>query len=155
MDFRKKSSNLYAHFVFYPNKIFERKVLDQCNFARDHLRGLFIENNTDFVIGTHLFNCHKQCGFKGDGVQCTQDVSSSSQFGPFPAGRCYILSEPRDLITTDNHLHILVYAPSATTETKPIVSEINDANKSIGLPATETSDGVSKRNATDSNDCLT
>ena len=109
--------------MFYPNQIFERKAVDQCNFVRDHLRGLFIENNTDCVIGAHLFSCYKQCGFKGNGVQCTQDVSSSSQFGRFPAGRCYILSEPRDSLTSDNHLHILVFAPPTTTEYKPVVSE--------------------------------
>ena len=35
--------------------------------------------------------------------------------GRFPSGRCYILPEPRDASTIDNHIHILVHVPAAIT----------------------------------------
>ena len=112
MDLRRKPSSLYAHFVFYPNQTFEGKAVEQCEYVREKLQAIFAENNVDYVIGAHLFQCYKQCGYKNDDVRCVLAVSPNNQTGRFPAGKCYNLPEPRDCFTTNNHIHILVNAPS-------------------------------------------
>ena len=112
MDFRRKSFSLYAHFVFYPNQTFEGKAVDQCEYVREKLQAFFAENNVDYVIGSQLFQCYKQCGYKNDDVRCVLPVSPNNQTSRFPAGKCYILPEPRDCFTTNNHIQILVKAPS-------------------------------------------
>ena len=112
MDFRQKSSSLYAHFVFYPNQTFERKAVEQCEYVREKLQAIFAENNVDYVIGAHLFQCYKQCGYKNDDVPCVSAVSPNNQTGRFPAGKCYVLPEPRHCFTTDKDIHILVNASS-------------------------------------------
>ena len=71
-----------------------------------------------FVNGGHLFCCYQQCGFKDDGVQCVQDLSPYLQSGRFPAGRCYILPDPRDSTATDSHIHILVFLPPEQLQKK-------------------------------------
>lgn len=73
---------------------------------------IFSEKNVSFVIGAHLFNCYKQCGYKNDGVQCVLDISPNNPNGRFPSGKCHILPEPRDSTATDNHVHIMVYVPA-------------------------------------------
>ena len=118
MEFRRKTSSLYSHFVFYPNQKFEKKAVAQCLFVRNSIRKLLTDVGAGFVIGGHLFCCYKQCGFKDDGVQCVQDLSPYLQSGRFPAGRCYILPDPRDSTTTDNHLHILVFLPPEQLQKK-------------------------------------
>jgi len=98
--------------VFYPNQTFEGKAVEQCEYVREKLQAIFAENNVDYVIGAHLFQCYKQCGYKNDDVRCVSAVSPNNQTGCFSAGKCYILPEPRDCFTTNNHIHILVNAPS-------------------------------------------
>ena len=91
MDFRRKSSSLYAHFVFYPNQTFEGKDIEQREYVWEKLQAVFAENNADYVIGDHLFQCYKQCGYKNDDVRCVLAVSPTNQTGRFPAGKCCIL----------------------------------------------------------------
>ena len=112
MDFRRKSSSLYAHFVFYPNQTFEGKAVEQCEYVREKLQAIFAENNVEYVICAQLFECYKQCGYKNDDVRCVLAVSPNNQTGRFPAEKCYSQPEPRDCFTTNNHIHILVNAPS-------------------------------------------
>ena len=112
MVFRPKPSSLYAHFVFYPKQTFGGKAVEQCEYVREKLQAIFAENNVDYVIGAHLFQCYKQCGYENDAIRCVLAVSPNNQTGRFPAGKCYILPEPRDCFTTNNHVHILVNAPS-------------------------------------------
>ena len=40
------------------------------------------------------------------------------QSGRFPAGRCYILPDPRDSTATDNHLHKVVFLPPEKLQKK-------------------------------------
>ena len=124
MDFRRKSSSLYCHFVFYPNSNFERKAVDQCHFVRDSLRDLLLESGVDFLIGGHLFSCYKQCGFKDDGVACIQTLSPSLQSGRFPAGKCYILPDAQDSTTLENHIHCLVFAPAKEPEERGLANKV-------------------------------
>ena len=115
MNFRRKSSSFYAHFVFYPNPNFEDRAVKQCLYVREKLCEMFAARNVDYLMGAHLFNCYRQCGYKLDEVRCICDVSPQIQNGRFPSGRCYISPEPRDASTIDNHIHILVHLPAAIT----------------------------------------
>ena len=108
MDSRPKFSSLYAHFVFYPYGISEGRAVEQCEYAREKLQAVFAEINIDYVIGALLFQCYTQCGYKNDDVRCVLAVSPNNQTGRFRARKCYILPEPRDCFTTNNHVHLLV-----------------------------------------------
>ena len=112
MDFRRKLSSLYAHLVFYPNQTFQRKAVEQCVYVREKLQAIFAENDNNYETGAHIFQCSKQCGYKNDDVRCILAVSPNNQTGRFPAGKCYILPEPRGRFTSNNQIHILVNAPS-------------------------------------------
>ena len=112
MDFGRKSSSPYARFVFYPKQTFEEKAVEHCENVQEKLQAFFAENNVEYVIGAHLFQYYKQCGYKNDHVRCVLAVSPNNQTGRFPAEKCSILPEPRDCFTIDNHIHILVNAPS-------------------------------------------
>ena len=114
MEFRRKSSFLYAHFVFYPNPNSEDKAVKQCLYVREKLCEMFAARNVDYLMGAHLFSCYRQCGYNFDEVRCICDVSPQIQNDRF-LGRCYILPEPRDASTIDNHIHILVHVPAANS----------------------------------------
>ena len=62
MELRRNSSSFYAHFVFYPNQTSEGKAVEQCEYVREKPQAIFPENNVEYVIGAHLFQCYKQCG---------------------------------------------------------------------------------------------
>ena len=98
--------------MFYPNQTFNGKAVEQCVYVREKLPARFVENKVDYIIGAHLFQRYKQCGYKNDEVRCVLPVSPNNQTGHFLAGKCYIVPEPRDFFTTNNHNHILVNAPS-------------------------------------------
>ena len=126
MDFRRKSTSSYAHFVFYPNSNMEGKAVRQCMFVRDSLKEIFTLEQVSFLIGAHLFCCYKQCGYKDDDVDCLREVSTGNLSGRFPAGKCHILPDAQGRSTSDNHLHILVYVPILCLQTKePPVNSVS------------------------------
>ena len=118
MDFRRKSTSSYTHFVFYPNSDMEGKAVRHCMFVRDSLKEIFTLEQVSFLIGAHLFWCYKQCGYKDDDVDCLREVSTGNQSGRFPAGKCHILPDAQDSSSSDNHFHFLVYVPILCPQTK-------------------------------------
>ena len=139
MEFRRKASSFYAHFVFYPNTNFEDKAVKQCFYVREKLCALFAVENIDYLVGAHLFNCYKQCGYKHEEMRCICDVSPKLQDGRFPSGKCFILPEPRDASTLDNHLHILVRVPAVNITEQPfrVGSATNDVSSTVETPSSK------------------
>lgn len=107
MEFRKKASNQFSHFVFFPSTTNEQVAMQQSVLVKENLGKILRERNIAHVIGAHYYHCLKQCGF-GNETECITKVCDE-QFGDKFHGKCPLISPPSHANATSNHMHILIY----------------------------------------------
>ena len=124
MEFRQGATRNYAHFVFYPTNDCEKGAIEQCDHILEELCAMLQREHIEFVIGAHVFNCLKQCGFP-NAVCVTRKTSQNQHRVPNSAQRCNLMSstnkEAPELC--ENHLHLLIYcrddSQSSTSNAQP------------------------------------
>ena len=63
MDFGQGATRNYAHFVFYPTNDCDKGAIEQCDHILEELCVILQREHIEFLIGAHVFNCLKLCGF--------------------------------------------------------------------------------------------
>ena len=70
------------YFVFYPTNDCEKEAIEQCDHILEELFVMLQREHIDFVIGAHVFNCSKQCGFP-NAVCDTKNFTESTSCSKF------------------------------------------------------------------------